>query len=1334
MKENTISGTVKDCNTKDPFPGVNVSVFSNGKFIATNVTGEDGYYNINFLSNYNNFNVTASHTGHYPVTREVTVSPVSESSQFGNADFELGNSAYVNVNTGNDSWDGTSPIYQGGTAGPKKTIIAGIGAAWIGGNLYIASGIYYERIINILYSINIYGASKDNTIIDGQHTSGTIFIINPYNNPGIYVNISNITIRNAVATDHGYENGEDGGGIYNQGILVLTNCNIYNNTARNGDDATATDTAGHGGNGGGIYNHGNLTLDSCTIDNNSAGRGGDASSFHDADYGGYGGGVYNSGTLIIHKCTFTANYAGRGGDAGGGKSAHGGNGGALYNTATGNVTITDSVFDGNHAGRGGYASFSRDASIGGSGGAIYNEGTLDISNSEIRKGYAGNGGNAGTGKSAPGGNGGAICNTRILNLTDSKLNDNYAGNGGNPSATRTGGHGGNGGGIYNTNILNLINCEIYNNRAGSGSGSVTGAAAGYGGHGGGIYTNGASVLQNFKLYNNTAGTGGTGIGIGGPPGEGGYGGGIYNLGNLTINGTSINPVQITNNTAGTGGKSQCDERGGTGGRAGGIYNNGTCTIKYADISNNRAGAGGNVDFIENNAGHGGSGGAIYNEATLILEECTINDNQAGTGANGVTDENKGDYGGGDGGNGGNGGAVVNAGDLTITSCHILNNKAGTGGNGGQATYSYDAFDGGLGGDGGGIYNSGTLSINGSSISQNSAGKGGNGGLGRLMEHKYTDPINGNVHVDWIVGDPGDGGNGGNGGAIFNSGSTALINNTNIENNTAGTGGAGGIYKSYSEWQVYSANPASSGNGGSGGGIYSTGFIDKLQNTVINNNKAGRGGNGSPVAISPAENGGNGGNGGGIYAQNHNINIISCEISGNQAGNGGNGGTTQVDQPSNKPGNGGAGGTGGGIYIANNSDVVFNMLTTTIHNNSAGNGGAGGIDDAHNSHSSNGGNGGNGGAIAFISSLVNNIQFNAIKSTITNNEAGQGGHPFLNGVKGPDGVGGGFYSNTNNYLSMYLCRIVDNTPQAINFNLSTAYPISILFQNNWWGSNADPINQMAGSNVQLISYNPWIILSITANPPIADQVSAVTASLIMNSNGENTLIKYGITVPDGIPVRFSANSGTVNPADSVTQSGAANSIFTPESGTPSVTVNVDNQEITTPAADLQITKTVNTAIIHLGDIFIVTIKAGNKGPDIANDVIIEIPIPQAFEFISADVDQGSWNYDSNTKILTWNPGDVEVGDPYLNLTLKATELGEYLLNHLLTTITFDPDLNNQMAPLIITINAPEENKINEYSANAAGKTIGMQKTGNPVIILILAILMVGGCITGLKRNR
>jgi len=184
------------------------------------------------------------------------------------------------------------------------------------------------------------------------------------------------------------------------------------------------------------------------------------------------------------------------------------------------------------------------------------------------------------------------------------------------------------------------------------------------------------------------------------------------------------------------------------------------------------------------------------------------------------------------------------------------------------------------------------------------------------------------------------------------------------------------------------------------------------------------------------------------------------------------------------------------------------------------------------------------------------------------------------------------------------------------------------------------------------------------------------------------------------------------------------------------VKSSNATININKADLYLTHTVNKSNIHVGDKFTVTFKLGNNGPDIANNVIVKIPIPEGLDFLNASVDLGIWNYDNLTRTLIWTVGDVKVGDPYLYLTLKSMKSGQYIIYPVVTTTTYDPNLessaitlNTTILPVHINVK-PADN--NDSDKNDSG-TVPMHKTGIPLAILALAIFMVLGGLFGVKRK-
>jgi parallel beta-helix repeat protein len=180
---------------------------------------------------------------------------------------------YVNAATGNDTWDGTSPIWVSGTAGPMKTIQTAVNTINNGYRVYVASGTYYE-LITINRSMNLFGTGPGLTIIDGNFT-GTVVTINN----GVNVNLTGVTIQRGSATS--------GGGILNSGVLNITNSIITGNNA-----LTA---------GAGILSFGNLIVNSVNITDNVAGN--------------HGGAIYGATNcnLNITNCNLTNNTALSGG-------------------------------------------------------------------------------------------------------------------------------------------------------------------------------------------------------------------------------------------------------------------------------------------------------------------------------------------------------------------------------------------------------------------------------------------------------------------------------------------------------------------------------------------------------------------------------------------------------------------------------------------------------------------------------------------------------------------------------------------------------------------------------------------------------------------------------------------------------------------------------------------------------------------------------------------------------------------------------------------------------------------------------------------------------------
>jgi hypothetical protein len=223
------------------------------------------------------------------------------------------NKWYVDGVNGGDSNDCMSSQTACQTIGHAISL-----ARW-GDTIMVAPATYTENL-TINRSLKIIGSDARTTIVDGNR-AGTVFTIS---NAKAHVHLSNLTIRNGSA--------QDGGGVYNSGILTINRSTI------NGNSASCRQ-----GCGAGVLNwdSGTLTLNNSTISGN-------VSAY-------YGGGITNFGTLAVNRSTLSGNS--------------GFWGGGIYN-GYGTLKVDHSTLSGNSA-------------QGGSG--IYNGATLTISNSTISR-------------------------------------------------------------------------------------------------------------------------------------------------------------------------------------------------------------------------------------------------------------------------------------------------------------------------------------------------------------------------------------------------------------------------------------------------------------------------------------------------------------------------------------------------------------------------------------------------------------------------------------------------------------------------------------------------------------------------------------------------------------------------------------------------------------------------------------------------------------------------------------------------------------------------------------------------------------------------------------
>ncbi len=170
----------------------------------------------------------------------------------------------------------------------------------------------------------------------------------------------------------------------------------------------------------------------------------------------------------------------------------------------------------------------------------------------------------------------------------------------------------------------------------------------------------------------------------------------------------------------------------------------------------------------------------------------------------------------------------------------------------------------------------------------------------------------------------------------------------------------------------------------------------------------------------------------------------------------------------------------------------------------------------------------------------------------------------------------------------------------------------------------------------------------------------------------------------------------------------------------------NCTIYIPKADLYIQITSDKNNPTAGEIFILTYKLGNKGPDDALNVSVIIPIPERFHILQIYGD-GNWTENANGTI-TWTFNNVTVGDPYLHLYGYSSGEGDLLFTASIFSDTYNPNTIGVNSLTIHTI--PQTTEANAATTTT---TVGMQSTGTPLEPLALAVLTVlGGLIATRKK--
>lgn len=309
----------------------------------------------------------------------------------------------IDLNPGDGVVDTTSgnitlraAIMEANALGGADTITLGAGTYELG----IAGGLEDVGLtgdLDITSDLTIQGAGAGTTIVDANGIDRVFHV-----RAGADVGISGLTITGGVAQgDPSSLLGWSGGGIVNNGELVLTDCVVTGNAA--------TEPADKSGDGGGISNgEGKLTLLRTTLSNNTC-----------EDTGGGLRSHGSSATVSIIDSTLSGNTS---------FTAAG-----ISNTGGSKLTVTNSTISNNTAISGGGGLRSEDAGS-----------EASITSSVI------------SGNSALGGGGLYNIGGSVISVTDSSITGN--------TVTGFGGNGG-GGGYNTGGPLTLLRVTVSNNQA-----------------------------------------------------------------------------------------------------------------------------------------------------------------------------------------------------------------------------------------------------------------------------------------------------------------------------------------------------------------------------------------------------------------------------------------------------------------------------------------------------------------------------------------------------------------------------------------------------------------------------------------------------------------------------------------------------------------------------------------------------------------------------------------------------------------------------------------------------------------------------------------------------
>ena len=180
---------------------------------------------------------------------------------------------------------------------------------------------------------------------------------------------------------------------------------------------------------------------------------------------------------------------------------------------------------------------------------------------------------------------------------------------------------------------------------------------------------------------------------------------------------------------------------------------------------------------------------------------------------------------------------------------------------------------------------------------------------------------------------------------------------------------------------------------------------------------------------------------------------------------------------------------------------------------------------------------------------------------------------------------------------------------------------------------------------------------------------------------------------------------------------------PEGSKNNVTINVKDFD----KVDLRLTKTANATKAYVGDLVVYTITVSNKGSVNATGVLVYEDLLDGLRYIS---DDSNGRYDPTSGI--WNISNLNAGENMvLNILVQLTKAGNIINYAIVVADQKILNITESFDNVTIEVVEHAKNETDNETFILQKGDIRLKEVGNPLMILMLALLSVG---TFLRRKK